>query len=289
MAQVIDASDMSKRQNYSGVSLYEDVFGNYIDKTTGQSITVKKFTWRNENGVSVQMISYGATITSIRVPDKYGNEEDIVMGFDDMKGYQNALNPYFGATVGRVANRLGNAKINIDGNMYKVSANFENKHQLHGGFVGFDKVIWECYIKENKVIFSYNSRDGEEGFPGDVLINQSCELTSDNKFLIDYYATSTKPTAVNLTNHSYFNLAGHDSGADELYKHTICINANRITDVDDDFIPTGKLLPVHETVFDLQVPKKLGDVINKIPEVGGYDHNFCINKGTEQDSTFVAR
>lgn len=136
---------------------------------------------------------------------------------------------------------------------------------------------------------SYVSEDGEEGFPGAVLTTITYELTADDKFLIDYKCKSSKPTFVNLTNHSYFNLAGHDKGAEELYKHIVCINADRITDVDKDFIPNGKFLQVADTVFDLRVPKKLGDVITKIPEVGGYDHNFCVTKASEQGDTFIAR
>lgn len=232
----------------------------------------------------------------------------------------NPLNPYFGATVGRVANRIGYGKIKIDDNIYNVTQNL-GQHQLHGGLKGFDKVIytqlmdfctlkqfqinWEYHVEGTKVIMSYDSADKEEGFPGNVLVNITYQLNDKNEFLIDYKATTTKPTFVNLTNHSYFNLSGHNAGAKELYNHVVTINADQITDVDKDSIPSGrnqiiaypiltstflgKLLPVADTIFDLQVPKKLGDVINKIPGYNGYDHNFCINKGTSQESTFVAK
>lgn len=151
----------------------------------------------------------------------------------------NPLNPYFGATVGRVANRVGYARITIDNVTYNVSANL-GKHQLHGGFKGFDKVNWNYYVCGTRVVLSYLSRDGEEGYPGDVLVNVSFELTNDNEFLVDFKATSSKPTFVNLTNHSYFNLAGHNKGAEEMYKHVISINADYTTDVDDNSIPSGK-------------------------------------------------
>lgn len=136
---------------------------------------------------------------------------------------------------------------------------------------------------------SYKSSDGEEGFPGDVITNISFQLTADNKFIIDYKARTTKPTYVNLTNHSYFNLAGHSKGAEELYKHIISINADQITEVDSEAIPTGNLLLVAGTVFDLQTPKILENVIHNVPGQSGYDHNFCVNQGSEQDSTFIAR
>nr|CAH7729459.1 unnamed protein product [Callosobruchus chinensis] len=265
------------------VILDEDEFGLWIGETS-----VKKFTWRNINNVEVQVITYGATITSIKLPSAAGAVDDIVMGFDNMEGYLNPLNPYFGATVGRVANRVGNAKIYIDHNTYNVSANI-GQHSLHGGFKGFDKVNWNHYVCGNKVVMSYLSKDMEEGYPGDVLVHVSFELTDENEFLIDFWASTTKPTFVNLTNHSYFNLAGHNKGVEELLKHEVCINADKITEVDKDSIPTGKLLPVKNTVFDLRIPTTLGKVIDKIPGYDGFDHNFCVNQPSKAQEIFVAR
>ncbi|KAF5289917.1 hypothetical protein FQA39_LY14926 [Lamprigera yunnana] len=217
---------------------------------------------------------------------RYGN---IYNEFDAFpSSYLNQLNPYIGATVGRVANRVGNAKIMIDEMPYDVSSNL-SPHQLHGGFRGFDKVNWEYYVDSTRVIMSYDSPDLEEGYPGNVLINIMFELNLKNEFLIKFKATTTKPTFVNLTNHSYFNLAGHGSGATEIYKHVVSINANETTEVDKDSIPTGKLLKVSNTPLDLQIPKVLGTVIHTIPDYDGYDHNFCINKGSDQDIAFVAR
>nr|XP_022915597.1 aldose 1-epimerase-like [Onthophagus taurus] len=266
----------------------EDIFDNFKD-SEGQIIPIKRYTWRNCNGITVQVIAYGSTITSIQIPDKNGVFGDIVMGFDDMAGYRNSLNPYFGATVGRVANRVGYARFFIGDQQYQISANYNNTHQLHGGFKGFDKVVWESFKNGDEVVMSYDSKDLEEGYPGNVLVNVTYCLTDDNDFIIDFKATTTKPTFINLTNHSYFNLAGHDKGAVELYKHVININADKTTDVDQDSIPTGKLLNVAGTIFDLQIPKILGDVIHKIPGYSGYDHNFCINKGVKQEEGFIAR
>lgn len=150
-------------------------------------------------------------------------------------------------------------------------------------------MIWNHHVtNDKKVILSYTSPDGEEGFPGNVTTNVTFQLTTDNKFIIDYKTMTTKPTYVNLTNHSYFNLAGHSKNAEEIYKHIISINADHITEIDQECIPTGNLLPVSNTVFDLQVPKVLGDVIHNVPG-NGYDHNFCINKPSESGNVFVAR
>lgn len=266
-----------------------DNFGTYTDKTTGKEETVKRFTFQNSNGIKIQVITYGATITSISIPDKNGTSDDIVMGFNDIEGYLSPTNPYFGAVCGRVCNRIRNATFQIDGITYKLSANQDGKHMLHGGFRGFDKVNWEPYLQGSKLILSYESPDGEEGFPGNVLTNVIFELSDDNEFTMEFKATTTKPTYVNITSHSYFNLAGHNKGSADLYKHTLMINADQITETDEDSVTTGKLLSVSDTVFDLRVPTVLGNVINKVPGQDGFDNNFCISKGTEQSNTFVAR
>lgn len=151
----------------------------------------------------------------------------------------NPLNPYFGATIGRAANRIANAKMTIEGRTYELSAN-KGKFMLHGGFRGFDKVNWSYYVNGTTVILSHFSPDGDEGFPGDVVANVIFEVDNNDELSIKYKAITTKPTYVNMTNHSYFNLAGHDKGADELYKHEITINADRILELNEDLVPTGK-------------------------------------------------
>ncbi|KAJ8936761.1 hypothetical protein NQ318_023198 [Aromia moschata] len=288
MSQETNAVPTTKYYQKNGVEFEEDEFGLFTDPTTGQSNPVRRFTWRNASNITVQVITYGATITTMKMPDVNGTVNDIVMGFNNMEGYLNPLNPYFGATVGRVANRVGYARITIDDTTYNVSANL-GKHQLHGGFRGFDKVNWNHHVNGTQVTLSYLSQDMEEGYPGDVVVNVTFELTNTNEFFIDFKAVSTKPTFVNLTNHSYFNLAGHNKGAEEMYKHIISINADYTTEVDENSIPTGKLLPVGGSVFDLRIPRVLGEVIHKIPGYDGYDHNFCVNKASQQENTFVAR
>ncbi|KAJ8915082.1 hypothetical protein NQ315_014337 [Exocentrus adspersus] len=176
----------------------------------------------------------------------------------------------------------------IEGVTYKLATN-DGENHLHGGIKGFDKVIWEYFIKNTAVVLSYHAADLEEGYPGDVVVNVTFQLTVDNEFLIDYKATTSKPTVVNLTNHSYFNLAGHDKGAKELYNHVVSINADKVTEVESDGIPTGNLPEVSGTTFDLRIPTVLGDVIKKVPNSPGYDHNFCITRGTEQGNLFVAK
>lgn len=220
----------------NNVLLAVDDFGQLKDEK-GQVKTVKRFTWTNTNNVSVQLINYGGYITSIKVPDRQGNIEDVVVGFNNLEGYLGPQNRFFGATVGRVANRIGAAKMTIEGVEYTVTAN-NGPNQLHGGFKGFDKKIWDYYVRGNKVVLSYHSTDLEEGHPGDVLANVTFELTEDNKILIDYSATTTKPTCVNMTNHSYFNLAGNGKGAAGLYDHVVSINSDRITE-NNAGIPTG--------------------------------------------------
>ncbi|XP_056645717.1 galactose mutarotase-like [Diorhabda sublineata] len=267
------------------VILTEDTFGKITDGK-GKNRTVRRFTWQNKSKFSVQVIDYGGYITSIKVPDKDGNIKDITIGFDTVEKYLQPYNRYFGATIGRVANRIGKAKMIVEGVTYNL-ANNNGPHHLHGGKIGFDKVFWEACIQGTRLILSYHSADMEENYPGDLIANVIFELTKDNEFRIDYKAVTTKPCPVNFTNHSYFNLAGNGAGAQELYKHNVCINADKITEVDGG-IPTGNLLPVQNTVFDLRVPKELGQIINKVPNSPGFDNNFCITKGTEQGNTFVA-
>lgn len=218
------------------VEITEDVFGHL--KTEKDSKPVKRYTFKNSNNVSVQVITYGGYITSIKVPDAKGNIEDIVIGFKTFEEYLQPDNRYFGATVGRVANRIAKGKMTVEKIEYTLATNNGENH-LHGGIKGFDKVIWESYVKNNVLILSYHAADMEEGYPGDVVVNVSFKLTSKNEFIIDYKAKTTKPTPINMTNHSYFNLAGNGKGKAELYKHYVTINADKITEVNTG-LPTGK-------------------------------------------------
>lgn len=204
--KTMDGSHYSLAQ---AVTLTVDWFGKVRDPLSGEVQPVKRFTWKNENGMSVQVISYGAIITSIKVPGKDGSIDDVVLGFDDIPGYQGANNPYFGATVGRVANRIGGGRFTIDGAVYEVTKNYEGRHQLHGGKIGFDKFNWTSHVDGTVVTLSHTNMDGHEGYPGTVLTSITYELKNDNRFVFKFQAVSSKPTPINLTNHSYFNLAGH--------------------------------------------------------------------------------
>ncbi|XP_030747794.1 aldose 1-epimerase-like [Sitophilus oryzae] len=269
------------------VKLEVDNFGVFQSKS-GEKNEVKRFTWTSTNKVSVQLITYGGTITSIKVPDRNGKVADIITGYDCVEGYQGANNPYFGATIGRVANRIAKGKFTIDNVQYKLATNNGPNH-LHGGLQGFDKVLWKDYVNGNQVVLTYHSADLEEGYPGDLNVTVTFELTSNSEFLIDYKAVTSKATPVNLTNHAYFNLGGHGSGAQELYKHEFTINADRYTEVNQEGIPTGKIPTVSGTIFDLRVPKVLGDVICKVPDSPGYDHNFAITRVPTSDVVFAAK
>lgn len=219
------------------IDITEDVFG-YLN-VDGKSKPIKRYTLKNSNNISIQVITYGGYITSIKIPDAKGNVEDIVIGFNTFEEYLQPDNRYFGATVGRNANRIAKGKMTVEGVEYTLATNNGENH-LHGGVKGFDKVIWESYVKNNTLILSYHASDMEEGYPGDVTVNVSFKLTPENDFLIDYKATTTKPTPINMTNHSYFNLAGNGKGNIELYKHYVMINADKITEVNNG-IPTGKI------------------------------------------------
>lgn len=261
------------------VSLVVDDFGVCKEKT------VKKFTWRTTGGLEISVISYGAIIQSIKIPDRLGVKKDLVLGFDDLDGYVNRNTPYLGATIGRCANRIANATFEIDGKTYHLAKNLGKDH-LHGGLVGFDKVVWDSTIIGSKVVLSYLSRDLEEGYPGDLVTTVTYEVTDDNKLLVDFKASTTKKTVVNLTNHSYINLAGHDGGAEELHKHYVIINADKITKTDSDSIPTGAFCAVKNTPFDFTVQKKLGDAMAAGAKL--FDDNYCIETLGKQVLTLAA-
>ncbi|XP_030747795.1 aldose 1-epimerase-like [Sitophilus oryzae] len=272
------------------VKLDVDTFG-ALQSKSGEKREIKRFTWTNSNKVAIQLINYGGIITTLKVPDRCGKVEDITTGYDCVEGYQKNKDPYFGTTViGRVSNRIANGKFTVDNVEYKLSTN-QGPHHLHGGVRGFDKVLWNYYLKGNKVALTYHSADLEEGYPGDLTVTVTYELTENSEFLIDYKAVTSKATPVNLTNHAYFNLGGHGSGAEELYKHEFTINADRYTEVTPDAIPTGNIPTVSGTVFDLREPKVLGDVICNVKNSAdspGYDHNFAITRSTS-DVVFAAK
>lgn len=248
---------------------------------------VKKFTLKNNNNQEIDVMNYGATIISIRTPDKNNQLADIVLGYDNLDGYLKRDNPYFGATVGRVANRIANASFLLDGVKYNLAKN-AGENTLHGGFRGWNSKIWEAVANNDSVVMTLLSEDGDEGFPGDVIASVTFKLNNDGQFNVEMKAFTTKATPINLTNHSYFNLAGHDTNSDEIYKHQIQMNADRWTVTDSDSIPTGELRPVDNSVMDLRSPTVLGKVINKVPG-GGYDYNFCLPDSDTTKTKFVAK
>jgi len=243
-------------------------FGTYDNRP------VTQYTLTNTRRMQVSIIDYGGTVTNIMVPDKNGNTGDVVFGFDSFDGYVQKNEPYFGALVGRYANRISNAKFTLNGKAYSLAAN-NNGNSLHGGNKGFDKAIWTAQkLSDSSLKLTYQSRDGEEGYPGNLNVDVTYTLGADNSLTIDYSATTDKPTPVNLTNHSYFNLsAGQDS---TILDHQLQLNADKYTPVDDKLIPTGEIGNVKNTPMDFTHPKAIRTDIDKVK--GGYDHNWILNR-----------
>jgi aldose 1-epimerase len=252
-----------------------DAFGK-----TKQGEAVERFTLTNRAGVEVSAISYGAIITSIRVPDRKGAAADVALGFDTLEGYLGD-HPFFGTVVGRYGNRIANARFTLGGRTYQLAANNGPNH-LHGGVRGFDKYVWAAAPIDgvNGVAFTRTSPDGEEGYPGTLQVRVSYVLTEANELVIEYQATTDKATPVNLTQHTYFNLAGH--GAGPVADHELMIDADRYTPVDESLIPTGVLAPVAGTPLDFRRPTRVGARIDAPDEQirfgRGYDHNFVLNR-----------
>ena len=252
---------------------------------TQDGTAVDIFTLTNSNGLEVRAITYGGIIVSLRTPDRNGKLEDIVLGFDKLDGYL-GKHPYFGAIIGRYGNRIGNAKFALDGVEYKLAAN-NGPNALHGGLKGFDKAVWKAQSFENDkgvgVVFTHTSPDGEEGYPGNLSAKVTYTLTNQNELIFDYEATTDKPSPINLTQHTYFNLAG--AGKGDVLGHEVMLNADSFTPVDKNLIPTGEIRKVAGTPLDFTKPTAIGARINQDDEqlklAGGYDHNFVINRKGE--------
>nr|XP_034187017.1 aldose 1-epimerase-like isoform X3 [Osmia lignaria] len=288
--------------------------------------SIEKYTLKNKSGQEVDIVTYGATITSVRTPDKHGNIADVVLGYDNIEGYLSKDNPYFGATVGRVANRIGGAEFVLNGKIYRLAKN-AGENSLHGGFKGWNSKIWNATIQGDRLVLSLLSEDGDEGYPGAAIASVTFQLTTDGEFRIEMKAFVTKPTPVNLTNHSYFNLAGHvrkhaclsvslpscqifnrrtknfidtrthyflivisfqNTNSSELHKHRFTLNADRWTVTDAESIPTGEIRSVEGSLMDLRNSTTLGDVIDKLP-AGGYDYNFCVTNANSNEKNLVAK
>lgn len=232
------------------------------------------YTLTNENGVEVKITNYGGIITSWMVPDRNGKMGNIVLGFDSLSGYL-AKPPYFGAIIGRYGNRIGKGKFTIDSTTYTLATNNGENH-LHGGNKGFDKVVWDAVPDDSSatLTLSYLSKDGEEGYPGNLKITVTYSLTDHDELEIDYTAETDKATVVNLTSHSYFNLTA--DVANDILGHSLQVNAAQYTPVDAGLIPTGELRDVKGTPFDFQTPHTIGERIAAVE--GGYDHNFVLTR-----------
>jgi aldose 1-epimerase len=243
----------------------------------------------NNKGMVAKITTYGAIVTELLAPDRDGKLNDLVLGFDSLEGYLKG-HPYFGAIVGRVGNRIAKGRFTLHGTTYQLATNNGPNH-LHGGLKGFDKVVWaaeETPAQDGVAVrFTYLSKDGEEGYPGNCKVEVIYTLTDQNELRLDYTVTTDKDTPVNVTNHSYWNLAGAENGG--ILNHLLLLNADRFTPVDDTLIPTGELKPVAGTPMDFRSPHAIGE---RIRQVGGnpvgYDHNYVLN-GAGQKLDLVAR
>jgi aldose 1-epimerase len=256
-------------------------------------VAVDLYTLTNAAGMEVRAITYGGIILSLRVPDRNGALGDVVLGYDTLDGYLKA-SPYFGAIIGRYGNRIARGTFTLDGRKHSLATN-DGPNALHGGVKGFDKVVWQAESFENEkgvgVVFSYTSPDGEEGYPGTLRATVTYTLTDRNELSFDYHAVADKATPVNLTQHTYFNLAG--AGAGDVLAHELTLNASRFTPVDRTLIPTGEVRSVEGTPFDFRTPTAIGARIDADDEQirfgGGYDHNYVLDREGGQGLVLAAR
>jgi aldose 1-epimerase len=254
-------------------SIEKSEFGKLPDGTV-----VDAYTLKNKHGLTAKVITYGALLTEMHVPDRNGRFGDITLGFDNLQQYLDG-HPYFGATIGRYANRIARGRFTLDGRTYTLATN-DGPNHLHGGLRGFDKVVWKAEIIGSEqgasVRFTYVSPDGEEGYPGTLTTTVIYTLTDDNVLRLDYTATTDKPTVVNVTNHAYWNLAERGSILD----HILMLNADHYTPVDETLIPTGQIAPVRGTIMDFTKPQPIGSRIRQLTNnPQGYDHNYVLNSG----------
>ena len=249
---------------------------------TTEGTEVNLYTLHNKNGMEARITNYGGIVVSLLVPDRDGKLADIVLGFDSLASYMKG-SPYFGALVGRYGNRIGKGTFELNGTKYKLAIN-NGANTLHGGLKGFDKVVWSVDEQQSKpgksLVLTYLSKDGEEGYPGSLSAKVVYSVTDSNELKIEYSATTDKPTVVNLTHHSYFNLAGAGNG--NVLDHELFIDAERFTPVDLGLIPTGELKSVKGTPMDFTsataIGARINDAYDQLKNGGGYDHNWVLNK-----------
>lgn len=254
--------------------------------TTADGKTVEQITLTNDSGATLRLLTRGATLQSLDVPDRNGQSADIVFGFDDVASYEGEDNQYFGCTTGRYANRIAKGRFELDGKTYALATN-DGPNHLHGGATrSLDKVVWDAEVKQGangeQAIFHYTSPAGEEGYPGKLDIKVTYTLTPDNEVVIQYEATTDAATIVNLTNHAYFNLAG--AGSPTINDHKLTLYAEGYTPVDDTLIPTGEIATVENTPFDFRKSTRIGERVDQLGqgEGAGYDHNFVLSEPTNE-------
>lgn len=262
----------TEQKGKSKMNIQKEFFGKLPD---GREI--EQYILTNSSGLKARLITYGATLVSLEVPDQDGQFADITLGHDSLEGYLTS-SPYFGSIVGRYGNRIAKGQFTLNGIKYQLATN-DGENHLHGGVKGFDKVVWKAEPVQSEgavgVKFSYLSQDGEEGYPGNLSVTVIYTLTDDNELKISYEAETDKPTPVNLTHHSYFSLVGQ--GEDNILGHELMINADKYTPVDENLIPTGEIREVKDTPMDFTTPTAIGSRINEVK--GGYDHNYVLNSG----------
>jgi aldose 1-epimerase len=277
-AALVGCTDAAKLKQQKGEIIMKP-FGKAPDGSD-----VNLYTLRNNKGMEVSICNYGGLVIFLKVPDRHGKFADVVLGYDNLPDYIKD-SPYFGALIGRYGNRIAKGKFTLDGKEYTLAVN-NGPNALHGGLKGFDKVVWEprflASLEGPSLELLYVSKDGEEGYPGTLSVKAVYTLTEDNALRLDYIATTDKDTVVNLTHHSYFNLAGKG----DILNHQVMMPADKFTPVDSTLIPTGELKPVDGTPFDFRTPTAIGARIGQDDEQlkfgNGYDHNWVINKPVGQ-------
>lgn len=262
---------------------------NFTSSINGKNVNL--YTLKSKNGMTMQVTNYGGHVVSLWVPDKNGHFDDIVLGHNTLKEYIDYEGERFiGCVVGRYANRIANGQFYIDSIRYNIPQN-NNGQSLHGGLKGLDQVIWDVdSVTPNKIFLSYTSPDGEEGYPGTLKLNMDYSLTDDNEFIIQYHATTDKPTVINLSHHGFFNLKGEGRGS--INDHLLTIYADSITPVNDVLIPTGQLMAVEGTPFDFRKATAIGKRVDtdneQLKNANGYDHNWVLNRKSAYDIELAA-
>ncbi|XP_030378784.1 aldose 1-epimerase [Scaptodrosophila lebanonensis] len=275
------------------IKVKEDIFGMAVNPFTGMAQVVRRYTISNANRLTVAIIQLGATVQSIKAPDAEHNVNDIILGFDDVAGYLMQQDKHIGCVLGRVAGIVSNGEFVMEERKVILTRNYKNKHQMDGGFIGLDKVIWDLdMIRPDGVTLRHISKDGHEGYAGNLKIMVHYTVDNDNRFFIRIEATTDHITPVNIASNLFFNIAGHKSGKNGLWEHRVNVKANATIAMDSEGIPTGRYKNVDDTLADLRMAMVLGDRLRQMEEypTPGYDVNYVLNTSFEPNTPkFVAR